>query len=193
MNQHEANKIFEGTQADLPARFANVAKICFLSFTFSPILPMALIMGAFGLALEGLVFKYLLLNVYTRPKKYNSDLIVGAIKCLPLIILAYCIGITFTYLFVFNDLFMRCLILCFTFVCVFYVMFIYFEFCSPISAKMLFKNVARSNETNDYFNCIGKFQSDYERENPLTTKEGWDRWLNYMNDQNESKYMRISN
>ena len=38
ISQQEANKIFEGTEIDFPARFANVAKICFLSFAFSTIL-----------------------------------------------------------------------------------------------------------------------------------------------------------
>ena len=187
ISQQEANKIFEGTEIDFPARFANVAKICFLSFAFSTILHWSLLMGAIGLALDGLVFKYLLLNVYARPRKYNSDVVIGAIKSMPLIILSYCIGIILTYL-LWTDTFMYCLMIFFGSMCLFYVIFMYFGCCSSLFNKASEQEVL-INDANDYFINLSKFQSDYERENPATSKKGWERWLKFMNNEDKEEYM----
>ena len=34
-----------------------------------------------------------------------------------------------------------------------------------------------------------EFQSDYERENPATSKKGWERWLKFMNNEDKEEYM----
>jgi hypothetical protein len=75
-NEVEAYKrLYENSEMDFPRRCANALNTFFCCFFFSPIFPVASLIGIAGLVLQYWIDKYLLLRWYKRPARpYNARL-----------------------------------------------------------------------------------------------------------------------
>jgi hypothetical protein len=175
VSQKQANLVFLGPEVDLADRFANIIKNFSLSLFYAPIVPVGVLIAIFGLLFEMMIFKYMLLRVHTRPKNYDSDLVVQAASWMRWGLLLYSLGIFVFYQKLVHELF--------------YLELFFFVAMSgytltPISALCnccfkdktleVLKGLFQQNEQiyNDFEKVYPKFYSDYERENPVTREKG---------------------
>ena len=178
ISQKQANLVFEGPELDLPDRFANIIKNFSLSLFYAPIVPIGVPIAIIGLVFEMMAFKVMLVRVHSRPKNYNSDLVIQAASWIRWGLLLYSLGIFIFYQKLVEELF-------------YLELFFFIAMCgytlTPISAlcdccfkdktlEILRKEYENDQKYNNYFSVLPKFYSDYERENPVTREKGMKRF-----------------
>lgn len=62
MNQSEANELFKGNKLDMANRLSNTANLLLVCIFYAPMMPLAPIVGCFGMFLSYWIEKYLLLR-----------------------------------------------------------------------------------------------------------------------------------
>lgn len=183
VSQKQANLIFEGPELDLPDRFVNIIKNFSLCLFYAPIVPIGVPIAIFGLLFEMMAFKIMLVRVHSRPKNYNSDLVIQAASWIRWGLLLYSLGIFIFYQKLVEELF-------------YLELFFFIAMCgytlTPISAlcdlcfkdktlEILRKEYENDEKYNNFFSVLPKFYSDYERENPVTREKGIKRFDIYLN------------
>ncbi|OMJ69359.1 hypothetical protein SteCoe_32946 [Stentor coeruleus] len=174
MSQFEANEIFEGDEVELSESFASIIKSFGLCLFFAPVVPMGLIIGSFGMFLEVYIFKLSLIKDKAMPRFDSENLAIAALHVIPWCFILYAVGIILFYSSLYEDLYvlyvvMLIISICFTLIC--YTGIIHRTF------NLLDKNDPKC----DYFDYYKNFTTDYDRENPITEKQGRMKWENFEN------------
>ena len=194
MTQRDANELFKGPDVDLADRFASLLKTCCLSLFFAPIVPIGVLIGMVALMMEIGVFNFMLLRVHCRPRRHNVSLVIRAVKWIPWVILVYSIGIVGFYYYLTPDIVWLCWLN--LFLSLFYVLtpFSYlFLKCFRDNTIEYLKTIVPASTTNEYFSHLPSFYSDYERDNPITSTTGWERWNLFMENRDPEAYRTLKN
>ncbi|OMJ68561.1 hypothetical protein SteCoe_33950 [Stentor coeruleus] len=178
MSQYEANLLFEGPEVDLADRFANILKSCLVSIFYAPLVPVGVLVTIIGIVLEVLVFKLMLIKVHSRPRKQSKTLAIEISKWLRRLPSVYAGGILifyYPYILEIRQVLVGLLIV----VCVYNMLYIETFIDSKFEDNSIdvLMQLCKSDGSDDYFKFISEFFTDYERENPVTQAEGWEKWF----------------
>ena len=194
MTQRDANELFKGPDVDLADRFASLLKTCCLSLFFAPIVPIGVLIGIAALLIEVGVFNFMLLRVHCRPRKHTVKLVIGAVKWIPWVILVYSIGIVGFYYYLTPDIAWLCwLNLALALLYVLTPLSYLFLKCFRDNTIEYLKTIVPASTTNEYFSHLPSFYSDYERDNPITSTTGWERWNLFMENKDPQAYRTLKN
>ncbi|OMJ81749.1 hypothetical protein SteCoe_17745 [Stentor coeruleus] len=174
ITQGEANIIWENPPVDMAQRYANYMKTLMIIFVFAPIFPIGLLIGFISMTIQYWTDKYLLLRRHSRPPKLGTGLSDNMIKWMPILTILYAGSNLITYMLKSENShsllhFIPCGVFCFA---VFF--FIFPCKCSCFRSKK--KNMILKSE-EDYNEEVLGFVEDYERNNPVTSRKGWEKWL----------------
>ena len=191
VSQKVANLTFEGPEVDLADRFANIIKIFTMCLFYAPIVPIAVPIGIFGMLFEALIFKFMLIRVHSKPKLYNSDLVIRAAEWMKWSLFVYSLGILVFYQKIVPELWI--LELFFFIAMAGYVLTPISTICLCCFKDQTLEIIERMFEgdstQNNFFYAVQYFLSDFERENPATCEEGVKRWKRYMVEKTEDSYL----
>ena len=184
INQYQANLLFEGPEVDLADRYANMIKSCLVTVFYAPLVPIGIIISAVGLLLEAAVFKYMLIKVHTMPKKQGQTLALESAKWLKVIPSLYALGI-FIFFYPYVPDIQVAIIIFSVLVWLYNLSFVEFLIDKRFEDRTLelLKTMHKENDKeNDYYQQFPEFYTvfciqDYERENPVTRAEGWEKWF----------------
>ena len=189
MTQREANELFMGPNVDLADRFASILKTCCLSLFFAPIVPIGPLIGIVAILIEVGIFNYMLLRVHCRPRKHNVSLVLRAVKWIPWAILVYSIGILGFFYFLTPEIVWLCWV---NFALAIFSINIPFSYVTMkwFKADTIehLRAIIATNKDN-FFTHLKSFYSDFERDNPITSTTGWERW-NLFNETNDPQAYR---
>ena len=182
MTQSQANLLWEGTEVDMAQRYANIVKMLIVGFMFAPLFPLSLALAFGGVFLHYWADKYMLLRVHVRPKLFGKDLSDKMIKWIPVLLLVYCISNAFIQ-YEMNqnqDNFMSPMIGLGVAGCYFifpwHLLLKCFKCCQREHTHEKLEEVYDKKD-NDYEEQAVKFYEDYMRNNPVTSKQGWEQWF----------------
>ena len=178
MSQFEANKLYEGPEIDLANLYANIIKTSLVTLAYSPLLPLGLIVTFFGLSLDWVVSKYLIVNVYSRPRRHNESLAMEMAKWVEVMMFFHALGafvffvrldgldetVSFVHLIAAGLYFLTPLNY-------------FFGFCIKDHTLEYLEGMIKDDPENDYYTQVKNFHTDYERENPVTQEKGWSNWF----------------
>ena len=179
MTQGELNLLWENPPVDMAQRYANYMKTMLICFVFAPIFPMGLVIGFFSMFLQYWTDKILFLRRHARPPQLGQGLSDNIIYWMPILIISY--AVTFTQASNLITFYMKSESDSNSFlhnfpIAVFGLSVFYFIFpckCACINSKSLKIPIEQDNYKVQVLN----FVADYQRCNPVTSKQGWADWL----------------
>lgn len=174
LTQLELNEIYEGDEVELSESFASIIKSFALCLFFAPIVPMGLLIGSLGMFLELYIFKLGLIRDKTRPRFDSEVLAIAALLTIPWCFILYASGILLFYSSLYEDLYDL-------YVAVLLISIGFAFVCYTGIIHRAFNLLDKNKMEKDYFEHYESFTTDYERENPVTEKQGHLKRENFQN------------
>mmetsp|Transcript_19221 Transcript_19221/g.35150 ORF Transcript_19221/g.35150 Transcript_19221/m.35150 type:complete len:1032 (+) Transcript_19221:5159-8254(+) len=164
--QAEANMIFEGPPVDMAQRYANVMKTFIVTCAFAALIPLGVLFSLFGLILSYWVDKILLLRRHARPSRLSGKLSETMSLFVPWAVLIYAI-MTYVWMEALNPDQSA--------VSFVWMLIVLGYFFLPIETflKCRKADLGSYGKESDYQEAALTFVDDYDRENPVTSDEGW--------------------
>lgn len=168
LSQHELNVLFEGPVLDMAQRYSNLMLLFMLTVFYTPLIPITPLFTGLGALLQYWIEKYMLLKVHCRPETLGAFMPSLVSSALPPFIILY--GLS-NYLFL-NQLRGDNTIG--------FVSFIFSIGYLLVPAQYLVQKFLKDVERPDnktYQLHMLDFNTDYDRENPVTDEEAT---MNYL-------------
>ena len=183
--QCEANKAYEGIEVDIPERYYQSMKVLSICFFFQPIIPYILLVGLVEQICTYYVQKYVITRRVVRPKNLDFKFSLTQVEhfefCMTAMILGY-----INFDIIFSGGFSK-----FTFVLIclgsFHFLFNDFDIFTPF-----FGSYEKNDDIITYDESKKFFATDYDRMNPVTQKDAYIKWINFLKNKPESKKSRKS-
>ena len=176
--QKELNDLYELPTMDIFYKYSYIGKTLLMSFFYIPIFPLGVPISLVGFILAYFLEKFNFIHMYKRPEMLNQNICVFYINNFIVILFCYSIG---CFLFM-NDVFphnkwtLSNLIL-FGLLC-------FIPYSKFLKVNLLGVNEGEINKKS-YNDMYINFFNDYERNNPITKKEGIIKFLQRLKDNNQ--------
>jgi hypothetical protein len=167
LTQAEANLVFEGPPVDMAQRYANVMKTFIVTLAFAALIPLGVLISLFGLVLSYWVDKTLLLKRHSRPNRLSGRLQEVMSKFVPWAVSIYA-AMTYVWMNALNPDNSQVALIWLLIVLAFIIL--------PIDTLCKCRKVDFSQfivAEKSYEEAAVSFVDDYDRENPVTSDEGW--------------------
>ena len=174
-SQSQLNALYERPPMKMYVKVSYITVSLFLTSFYASVFPLGAVFAVIGVTCAYFVEKYNIANVYRRPVCVDEKVCLFHVSNFKYSIVLYCIG---------NVLFIECytvniastLVYCALFV--FVLVFQFGNFCERMVKMCLKSDNSDDNERCEYDKEFFTFTSDYQRENPVTKKEGIKFYLN---------------
>ena len=177
--QRELNELFELPDMNISYKYSDVCQTILMTFFYIPIFPLGAVFSSIGLIFTFFGQKFYFIHFYKRPEMLNESICKFYLEYFILDILIYAIG---DYIFTYKLYDKRTWSL---FNLIFFVILAIIPFNKLILLYLDKKKIIQINSTpisKVYFT----FYNDYERQNPITKKEGLCKYINTLR---EKKYI----
>ena len=170
INQKELNELYEYPKMNVSAKYSYIAKTILMSFFYIPIFPLGMLISLLGFILGYWLEKYNFSNMYKTPEMLNRQIAEFYTNYFVLTFFVYGIG---DYVFLHESYETK------TWSLVNIILFgilIIFPYHQMLTFDYLDFEESSIHE-QDYNEKYTDFNTDYERANPMTEKEGKLRFL----------------
>ena len=172
MTQRELNDLYELPDMCISYRYSDVSQTILMTFFYMPIFPFGAIISAIGLIMTFYCEKFYFIHFYKRPEMLNESICKFYLEFFIFNILVYAIG---DYIFS-NEIYGKNYFRLFNII-IFSILTIV-----PYNKFILLylgnKNLVQINATIPISKAYFRFFNDYERQNPITKKEGLLKYIN---------------
>ena len=169
--QRQLNEIYELPDMKISYKYSDVCQTLLMTFFYMPIFPLGAVISAIGLILTFICQKFYFIHFYKRPEMLNESLCKFYLEYFIFNILIYSIG---DYIFTYQiygkktwNLFNLILFSILTIIPYSKLILLYLD-----NKKIIQKDLTPMSKA--YFT----FYNDYERQNPITKKEGLRKYIN---------------
>ena len=169
--QNELNTLYELLDMDIASKYSYVTRTLLMSFFYLPIFPLGIIIGFIGFIFSFLLEKYNFIKKYKKPIMLNSRIYEIYSNFFVLNLFMASLG---DYLFL-EDTFNSKIWLIVN-VITFSILFI-FPYNNLLSIDLIGINESDIKVEESYEDYFYNFFNDYERNNPITKKEGIKHFL----------------
>ena len=180
-NQKDLNELYELQSMNVSAKYSYIAKTVLLSFFYIQIFPFGLIITSFGFIFAYWIEKYNFAKIYKKPKKLDKLIAEFYTNYLVVALFIYQIG-DFLFIYYFYSYHYQRYTWKLVKIIVF-SLFIFLPYHKILSIDFLKIKGSKIN-TKTYDEKYIEFNTDYERVNPMTKKEGKLRYLNKLEEKN---------
>ena len=174
--QKELNELYELPKMNVSAKYSYIGKTLLMSFLYIPIFPLGLIISLLGFCLGYWLEKFNFANMYKKPEMLNRQLVEFYVNYFILIFFAYGVG---DYLFLSEVYESRTWSL--VNIIVFGILII-IPYHRILSREYFDVEESQLNKMK-YEEAYLTFNTDYERSNPMTKREGTLKYLNELKNQ----------
>jgi hypothetical protein len=169
VTQAEANLVFEGPPVDMANRYSFVMKTFIVTLAFAAIIPLGIPISMCGLVFAYWVDKTLLLKRHCRPNRLSGRLQEVMSKFVPWAVLVHAV---LTYLWM-NALNPDQSAIAFIWMWV-VLGYVFLPIDTLVKCRKVdFSKIAAEGVEKQYQEAALNFVDDYDRENPVTSEEGW--------------------
>jgi hypothetical protein len=170
-SQRELNSLFVNPDLDFAFKFSYISKTILMTLFFIPIFPAGAFISFVGLIVAYYIDRYNLLRRYKRPDMPNEVMCEFLVDYFKVFIFVFSIG---NYIFLIEVYTIKSWALAF--------IIIFGLLCTIPYHRFLKFSVLGLNEseifTETYEDVYLDFYMDYERTNPITRKQGYEKYIN---------------
>jgi len=181
--QKKLNKLYELPNMKISNKYSYIAKTLLMSFLYIPIFPQGIFISLLGFFLGYFLEKYNFINMYKKPEMLNSNLCEFYSNYF--VVNFFMLGIG-NYIFIRdtneNNIWPLVNINLFAILIIIpYNQILCFDFISIKESQL--------KDAKNYDDVYFNFYNDYERSNPMTKKEGMQRFLNKLKEKGYINFM----
>lgn len=184
-NQRELNKFFEHPPMNISIKYSYFAMSIIMDFFYISIFPLGILFTVLGTFFAFLIEKWNIAHLYNKPEMINEKICVFYINYFKFALIPFAVGN-----FIFIDDYYHSKYWTMIFI-LFLLAILLFPFGKILNVRACMKrnHIANLNYDDEYL----KFNNDYQRENPITKKEGVVFYLSKLKEKNlitEKEYHR---
>ena len=176
ITQRELNDLYEFPDMCISYRYSDVCQTILMTFFYIPIFPFGAIISSVGLIMSYLCEKLYFIHFYKRPEMLNESICKFYLEYFTFNIFIYAIG---DYIFT-NEMYEKNK-MCLSNIIIFSIFAII-----PCNKFILLyldnQNLFQINSTIPISKAYFKFFNDYERQNPITKKDGLLKYIKALRD-----------
>ena len=174
--QKELNDLYELPNMEISVKYSYIAKTILMTFLYIPLFPLGVIISLFGFCIGYICEKFNFCKIYKKPEVLGAEICKFYIDYFVIVLFVYALGDYFFLSEVYNNKLWSYINLC-----VFGV-FIFIPYIKPLSYDYL--KINKSDLYKKEYKEHLEFNTDYERANPISKKEGKINYLKKLKDKN---------